>query len=89
MGVSTAQRTQLCEPLITTDGAAVAIHAHQGRDGTWVSNPGNTAICDATQNHSVCGYYREFDTNGLPADMVLGERLTVNMDRFREFCAGS
>ena len=89
MGVSTAQRTQLCEPLITTDGAAVAIHAHQGRDGTWVSNPGNTAICVATQNHSVCGYYWEFDTNGLPADMVLGERLTVNMDRFREFCEGS
>ena len=88
-GISTAVRAQRCEPLITADGAAVAIHGHLNRDGTWISSPGGTASCDATQNHSVCGFYREFDTNGLPTDTVLGERLTVNMERFREFCEGS
>ena len=86
IGVSSAQRAQRCEPLITADGAAVTIHGHLNRDGTWVSHPSGTAICDAPQNHSVCGFYREFDTNGLPTDMVLGERLTVNMERLREFC---
>ena len=88
-GVSTTQRAQLCEPLITADGTAVAIHGHLGRDGTWVSAPRGTATCDATQNHSICGYYREFDTVGLPTGTLLGRKLTVNMDRFREFCGQS
>ena len=59
------------------------------RDGTWVSMPGTTAQCDPNQSDSICGYYREFDSTGLPAGVILGEKLTVNMDRFREFCAGS
>lgn len=88
-GTSTTQRGALCEPLITADGTAVALLGHLGYDGTWVSMPGSTATCDATQHHSVCGYYREFDSVGLPAGTVLGEKLTVNMDRFREFCETS
>ena len=59
------------------------------RDGTWVSIPGSTSVCDATESQSVCGYYREFDSIGLPPGTVLGKKLTVNMDRFREFCEGS
>lgn len=88
-GVGQSQRAQLCEPRVTADGTAVAIHGHLKRDGTWVSMPGSTAICDATQSQSVCGYYREFDTSGLATGTVLGEKLTVNMDRFREFCEGT
>ncbi len=88
-GVSATQRAQLCEPRITANGAAVAIHGHLGREGTWVSMPGATAQCDPRQNHSTCGYYREFDSIGLPAGVILGEKLTVKMDRFREFCAGT
>ena len=88
-GVSAAIRGQLCEPLMTANGTAIAIHGHMNRDGTWVSMPGGTTSCDSTQNHSVCGYYREFDTVGLPAGTVLGEKLTINMERFREFCKGS
>ena len=88
-GISKTQRAQYCEPMTLADGAAVAIHGHLNRDGTWVSMPGSTVACDATTNHSVCGYYREFDSVGLPAGTVLGAKLTVNMDRFREFCEGS
>ena len=88
-GVSTTQRAQLCEPRLAANGSAVAIHSHMGRDGTWVSMPGTTAQCDPNQSDSICGYYREFDSTGLPAGVILGEKLTVNMDRFREFCAGS
>ena len=86
---SGASSSQHCEPLTLANGTAVAIHGHLNRDGTWVSMPGSTATCDATQNHSVCWYYREFDPSGLPGGMVLGKRLTVNMNRFREFCEGS
>lgn len=89
LGVSTMQRAQRCEPLLTANGTAVAIHGHQGRDGTWVSTPRSAATCDATQNHSICGYYREFDSIGLPAGLLLGQKLTVNMERFREFCEAS
>jgi hypothetical protein len=67
----------------------VAIHGHQGRDGTWVGMPRSAATCDATQNHSICGYYREFDSIDLPAGLLLGQKLTVNMERFREFCEAS
>lgn len=88
-GVSATQRAQLCEPRITANGTAVAIHGHLGREGTWVSMPGTTARCDPNQSHSTCGYYREFDSTGLPAGVILGEKLTVNMDRFREFCSGT
>ena len=88
-GISTAVRAQRCEPLITADDAAVAIHGHLNRDGTLISSLGGTASCDATQNHSGCGFYREFDTNRLPTDTVPCERLTVNILRFREFCEGS
>lgn len=88
-GISAAIRGQLCEPLMTANGTAIAIHGHMNRDGTWVSMPGSTTTCDASQSHSVCGYYREFDTVGLSAGTVLGGKLTVNMERFREFCKGS
>jgi len=88
-GISAARRGQLCEPLVTTNGTAIAIHGHMNRDGTWVSMPGSTASCDATQSHSVCGYYREFDAVGLPAGTVLGAKLRVDMERFREFCQAS
>lgn len=88
-GISAARRGQLCEPLVTANGTAIAVHGHMNRDGTWVSMPGSITTCDSSQNHSVCGYYREFDTVGLPAGTVLGQKLTVNMERFREFCQGS
>lgn len=88
-GVSQSQRAQFCEPLIVADNTAVAVHGHLNRDGTWVASPASTVTCDATQNHSICGYYREFDSNGLAAGTILGEKVTVNMERFREFCGTS
>ena len=64
----------------------VAFNGHMNREGTWFGSPGATPICDATRQHSICGYYREFDDIGLPASMSLARSITVNMDRVREFC---
>ena len=88
-GTGQARRAQLCEPLSLADGTGVAIHGHLNRDGTWVSIPSTAAVCDATQHNSICGYYREFDNTSLPSGTVLGERLIINMERFREFCSAS
>lgn len=88
-GAPPSRRAQLCEPLFVSDGTGVAIHGHMGRDGTWFSVPTGPTACDVNQPHSICGYYREFDNVGLQSGAVLAQRLTVNMDRFREFCQTS
>ena len=41
------------------------------------------------ENHSICGYYREFDTGDEASSRALAERVTLDMSRFREFCLGS
>ena len=85
-GVPAVQQAPVCEPLQVGDGTGVAIHGHMNGEGTWFGSPGATPVCDATRQHSICGYYREFDDIGLPASMSLARSITVNMDRFREFC---
>ena len=85
-GVPAVQQAPVCEPLQVGDGIGVAIHGHINGEGTWFGSPGATPVCDATRQHSICGYYREFDDVGLPASMSLARSITVNMDRFREFC---
>ena len=85
-GVPPAQQAPVCEPLQTADGTGVAIHGHLGGEGTWFASPGANPVCDPTRQHSVCGYYREFDQTGLAASVILARSTTVNMGRFREFC---
>lgn len=44
--------------------------------------------CDENQNHSICGFYREYDTGGEASSNSLAEQVTVDMSRLREFCLG-
>lgn len=85
-GVPPVQQTAVCEPRQIADGTGVAIHGHLGGEGTWFASPGANPVCDPSLEHSVCGYYREFDQAGLPASVILARSTTVNMGRFREFC---
>ena len=77
---------QVLLPRLSADGTGVAIQGHQGRDGTWTALPATTAVCDASLDQSICGYYREFEEAGLPASVTLAKSFTMNMGRFREFC---
>ena len=86
LGVPVSQQASLCEPRLSADGTGVAIQGHQGRDGTWSALPATTAVCDASLDQSICGYYREFEEAGLPASVTLAKSFTMNMGRFREFC---
>ena len=86
LGPPVAQRALLCEPRQSAGGTGVAIQGHQNRVGTWSAIPGATTVCDATQDNSICGYYREFEQAGLPASVTLAKSFTMNMGRFREFC---
>ena len=40
-------------------GAGVAIYGLKNREGTWFSVPSEPQKCDATREHSICGYYVE------------------------------
>ena len=42
-------------------GEGVAIYGHMNREGTWFSVPNRAQKCDATREHSICGYYVEFE----------------------------
>ncbi|MEC8550473.1 MAG: hypothetical protein VXY93_08260 [Pseudomonadota bacterium] len=85
-GVPPLQQAAVCKPLQVGDGTGVAIHGHMNGEGTWFGSPGATPVCDGTRQYSICGFYREFDDVGLPASTSLARSITVNMDRFREFC---
>ncbi len=42
-------------------GKGVAIYGHRNREGTWFSVPTEAQKCDATREHSIFGYYVEFE----------------------------
>ena len=83
------QRRQLCQPVELSNGSGVAINGHLQRHGTWVTSPDTNRRCDENQNHSICGFYREFDHDDEASARGLAELVTVSMDRFREFCLGN
>ena len=88
-GSHTSQRRQICEPIDLAVGSGVVLNGHLQRRGTWSTAPDVNRQCDENQNHSVCGFYREYDTGGEAATTTLAEQVTVNLSRFREFCLGS
>ena len=53
-----------CQPATARFHDGVAIYGHQSRNGTWFSVPNETQRCDATREHSICGYYVEFTEPG-------------------------
>ena len=75
-----------CEPVNTEPGNAVAIHDRNGRGGAWYTVPQSTAACEEALDHSVCGFYQEFDEVNKEEDARIGAQVTLKMDRFREFC---
>ena len=85
-GLSSSRDASKCEPVSIGSQTAVAIHGHRRRGGGWFTNPETTRHCDEAAQHSVCGYYREFDHVGKEADARIGAQVTLKMNRFREFC---
>ena len=82
-------RRQTCQPVDLADGNGVAVNGHRQRLGTWTTVPNSNRRCNENENHSICGYYREFDTGDEASSRALAERVTLDMSRFREFCLGS
>ena len=58
VGGAGCQQAPVCEPLQVGDGTGVAIHGHMNGEGKWFGSPNATPVCDATRQHSICGYYR-------------------------------
>jgi hypothetical protein len=42
-------------------GEGVAIYGHRNGKGTWFSVPTEAQKCEATREHSICGYYVEIE----------------------------
>ena len=57
-----------------------------GRGGACYTVPQSTAACEEALDHSVCGFYQEFDEVNKEEDARIGAQVTLKMDRFREFC---
>lgn len=87
-GTHVTTRRPFCQPVELGDGYGVAVNGHQQRKGTWVTSPDSGRQCDENQNHSICGFYREYDTGGEASSNSLAEQVTVDMSRLREFCLG-
>ena len=86
VGATVVQQAPVCEPLQVGDGTGVAIHGHMNGEGTWFVSPGATPVCDASASaFRYAGIIGNL-TTGLPASMSLARSITVNIDRFREFC---
>ena len=81
-GSHTSQRRQICEPIDLAVGSGVVLNGHLQRRGTWSTAPDVNRQCDENQNHSVCGFYREYDTGGEAATTTLAEQVTVNLSGF-------
>ena len=45
--------------------------------------------CDATREHSICGYYVEFEEPEGENPIKFAHQVTLDMGRFREFCQSS
>ena len=72
-------------------GEGVAIYGHKDREGTWFSAPAEAQKCDATwehstREHSICGYYVEFEEPEGENPVKFAHQVTLDMGRFREFC---
>ena len=67
-------------------GEGVAIYGHRNLEGTWFSVPTEAQKCDATLEHSICGYYVEFVEPGGETPIKFAHQITLDMGRFREFC---
>ena len=45
-----------------------------------------TQRCDPTREHSICGYYVEFEEPEGENPVKFAHKITLDMERFREFC---
>ena len=75
-----------CQPASATPGDGVAIYGHKNREGTWFSVPSEAQKCDATQEHSICGYYVEYEEPAGETPVRFAHQVTLDMDQFRDFC---
>jgi len=76
-----------CQPSSGTPGEGVAIYGHKNREGTWFSVPSEAQKCDPTREHSICGYYVEFqEPETEPDPLDFAHQITLDMGRFRDFC---
>ncbi len=84
-----------CEPVVYGGINNVAIQGSDGGGGLWYSHPAtnNSVRCAAKSGtsaysySSICGHFREF--SGIPATepaAILAESVTVDMQRFNDFC---
>ncbi|NCF49604.1 MAG: hypothetical protein GWP36_08880 [Bacteroidetes bacterium] len=82
--------TFFCEPVIYSGQNFLSIQGTQSKGGMWFTNPSSNRNpkCEAGYAHTrICGHYREF--SGAPSmdpTAVLAEEVTVDMERFTEFC---
>ena len=87
--------TKTCEPVVYGGINNVAIQGSDGGGGLWYSHPAtnNSVRCasksgtSAYSYSSICGHFREF--SGIPATeptATLAESVTVDMQRFNDFC---
>lgn len=76
-----------CQPASAMPGDGVAIYGHKNRAGTWFSVPSEAQKCDATQEHSICGFYVELVEPETERDPIrFAHQVTLDMDQFRDFC---
>ena len=85
----TVPAANLCEPVSSNPGDAVAIYGHRQRDGTWFSVRDGQYECDATKDDSICGYYIELRKPTAVPALNFARQITRDMSRFREFCQAS
>ena len=78
-----------CQPSSGMPGEGVAIYGQMNREGTWFSVPNRALKCDATREHSICGYYVEFEEPDGETPIKFAHQTTLDMGRFREFCQRS
>lgn len=87
-GSHPSQRRQLCQPIELSSGNGAAMNGHRQRVGTWVTSPDVNRRCDENENHSICGFYREFDTGTEAATRTLAQQISPDMSRFRDLRQG-
>ena len=78
-----------CQPSSGMPGQGVAIYGHKNREGTWFSVPTEAQKCDPTRDHSICGYYIEYEEPSGERPVKFAHQTTLDMGRFREFCQSS
>lgn len=78
-----------CQPASSRTGDGVAIYGHKDRNGTWFSVPNVAQRCDPTAEHSICGYYVEFEEPAGEDPMKFAHQISLDMSKFREFCQSS